>query len=54
LSFSRFFSNVASEIRSTISLPVDCGQCFLVSDYWFAGDYVASGSDDGRWFVWEK
>lgn len=19
-----------------------------------AGDYVASGSDDGRWFIWEK
>lgn len=20
----------------------------------FAGEYVASGSDDGRWFIWEK
>jgi WD and tetratricopeptide repeat-containing protein 1 len=19
-----------------------------------AGEYVASGSDDGRWFIWEK
>lgn len=20
----------------------------------FPGEYVASGSDDGRWFIWEK
>lgn len=20
----------------------------------FLGEYVASGSDDGRWFIWEK
>lgn len=20
----------------------------------FIGEYVASGSDDGRWFIWEK
>lgn len=26
----------------------------MVYPYLFAGEYVASGSDDGRWFIWEK
>lgn len=29
----------------------------FVQDYLkclFVGEYVASGSDDGRWFIWEK
>ncbi len=27
---------------------------FLIFHNQLAGEYVASGSDDGRWFIWEK
>lgn len=37
-----------------ISLETKCHLFFFLFFFLYPGEYIASGSDDGRWFIWEK